>query len=249
MYPEPRGKPGGQKVLTCKGSPTKHSMLISWAWAVVGVWEQVVTEARVTLCSKYIIQRALFIMFKFTCTWTTFFPEILPISTLTAPLSIKCRAEKRSCPPSTLWRETRSSLKKEKLTSLENVDSPTLAEKLLIHRSPQWQGGGRWQEPPSPSPHLSPLIPLQTLKCTKACPQTSSAKNTFAARCKSTKVSLCAHYVKVPSAHLLYRSSGRASAAYKSSQMSSFALTRQFCKLYVGNRRLGVLHVSPFHQF
>ena len=194
-------------MLTCKGSSTKHSMLIGWAWAVVGVWEQVVTDARVTLCSKYIIQRALF---KFTCTWTTFFPEILPISTLTAPLSIKCRAEKRSCPPSTLWIETRSSLEKEKLTSLENVDSPTLAEKLLVHWSPQWQGGGRWQEPPTPSPHLSPLIPLQTVKCTtKACPQTSSAKNTFAARCKSTEVSLCAHYVEVPSAHLLYRSFNR----------------------------------------
>ena len=107
-------------------------------------------------------------LFKFTCTWTTFFPEVLPTSILTAPLSIRCRAEERRCPPSTLWRETSSSLKKEKVTSLENVDSPTLAEKLPVHWSPQWQGCGRWQEPPILSYHLSPSVALQTLKCTKA---------------------------------------------------------------------------------
>ena len=49
MYLQPSGKPDGQQVLACEGSPPKDRMLIGRARTVVGLWEQVVAETRVAL--------------------------------------------------------------------------------------------------------------------------------------------------------------------------------------------------------
>ena len=82
VYLKSGGKPGSKEVFAGKFSPTKDSMLIGWTRAVVRGGEVVVVEARVTLTKTILLTEE---SQNSTSTWTTFFPEPLPINIFTAP--------------------------------------------------------------------------------------------------------------------------------------------------------------------
>ena len=138
------GKPGSKEVFAGKFSPTEDSMLISWTRAVVRGGEEVVVEARVTLTKQFwwlknlkIQPRLGQLSFPSLCQSTSLLrPDQRSFSLTrlvnknikgpsrrneyTNTLSTKRRADGRRDPPSTQWRETRSSLTQNWCWPVEN---------------------------------------------------------------------------------------------------------------------------------